>query len=104
MRSELVVLIYDDNNRIVNIVPVEKKTHATTQSEKNNIEFPAYAEIVCFMTDRETPQLLEDANVFVGCSESDGIKTSLNIVIPNKESYNKLLKCCQKNKATLKIL
>lgn len=104
MHSELVVLIYDDNNRIINIIPAERKTHALTKAEKNNVTFPAYAEIDCFMTDVEIPKLLEDANVFVGCSESDGIKTKINIVLPSEETYKKLLKCCQKHGATLEIL
>lgn len=83
-------------------VSVGSNGGATMKSIKKFV-FPALFEISCEYNNLAITQFLEDAKIYVGCTEADGQTAVIQVTLNNNEEYKKLLEVCQANHGQLKM-
>ena len=67
------------------------------------LAFPALFEISCEYNNLAITQFLEDAKIYVGCTETDGQTAIIQVTLNNNKEYKKLLAVCQANNGQLKM-
>ena len=67
------------------------------------LEFPALFEISCEYNNLAITQFLEDAKIYVGCTEADGETAVIQVTLKSNKEYKKLLEVCQANNGQLKM-